>query len=210
MSVLKDKYRMDFIPQELYDKLDKETLNKLLDYREQFRLLAIKEKKIKRDEEKLKVQKQLLRDMIRNLKDMDPFLQHLRSEYNINNSVTSYKGKNGTRYFNICVGRKGRTTKNCSLGNEETTLAHLKKYYRKDKKVLNEINEDWVGWMKYEINFGSTYTKLLSMVMDNPNGFKNMTINRDLLFPLKHSTSFIHSKKKKWVSKTRLPNLYYF
>ena len=184
MSVLKDKYRMEFIPPQLYDKLDDEIRSKLLIYREQFRLLAIKEKKIVRDEQKLKDQKQMLKDMIRTLKDYRPFIDHLKTEYNFNSSVVGFNGKNNKRYFNLTISRKGRSSKNISLGNEETIKKHLLTYYSSNRKTLSQIKEDWVGWLKYETNFGDTYAKIMEMIMDNPLGFKGMTINRHTLFSL--------------------------
>ena len=184
MSVLKDKYRLEFIPPQLYDKLDKEVRDHIHSYREKFRLLAIKEKKIKRDEQKLKDQKQLLKDMIRGLKDETPFIDHLKSEYNFNSSVIKYKGSNGKMYFNITISRRQKTSKNISLGNEETIKQHLLSYYADNKKFVSQIKDDWIGWLKYETNFGDTYAKIMEMIIDNPYGFKQMTINRHTLFPL--------------------------
>lgn len=188
MSALKDKYRLEFIPPHLYDKLDEEILTKLLKYREQFRLLAMREKKVKRAEEKLKNDKQGLKDMVRALKDQSPFIDHLKTEYNFNSSVVRYKGKNDVMYYNITISRKGRSSKNISLGNETTCRQHLLNYYMDNKKVKAEIEEDWIGWLKYETNYGDTYAKIMEMIMDNPYGFKSLTINRHSLFPLEQDT----------------------
>ena len=98
-------------------------------------------------------------------------------------SVVSYKSK-GNTYYNLCISRNRDYPKNCSLGNEETIKKHLLEYYKGNRKSISEIKKDWKGFLKYECNYGNSYTKIMGMIMDNPMGFKNITINRNTLFPL--------------------------
>ncbi len=84
----------------------------------------------------------------------------------------------------LTISRKGDYPKNCSLGSEETIKKHLFEFYKGNSKVRKEIKNDWRGWLKVETNNGKTYLRILDMIMDNPLGFKNETINRKVLFPL--------------------------
>jgi hypothetical protein len=183
MMSVKEKMRFNFIPNELYDRLDDSVRERLLRYRERYRLLAMKEKRVNTLKHKLEEQKNLLNEMKRDLKDSLPSIAHLKSDYYFNCSVVSFKNKN-IIYYNLCISRYQSAPKNCSLGNEDTIKNHLLKYYEDDKKVIAEIRTDWKGWLKVESNIGDTYTKIMAMIMDNPLGFKNLTINRNTLFPI--------------------------
>ena len=180
---VKDKMRFEFIPNELYDKLDSEVLNHLTQYREKYRLSRMKEKRINTLTKKLEVQKELLKDMKSELRDTLPFITHLKDDFMFWSSVVSYKSK-GNTYYNLCISRNRDYPKNCSLGNEETMKKHLLEYYKGNRKSISEIKKDWKGFLKYECNYGESYTKIMGMIMDNPMGFKNITINRNTLFPL--------------------------
>ena len=64
-------------------------------------------------------------------------------------------------------------------------LKHLLEYYKGNSKVRKEIKDDgWKVWLKVETNSGKTYLRILDMIMDNPLGFKDETLNRNVLFPL--------------------------
>ena len=183
MKSVKDRMRFEFIPNELYDKLENEVKGNLLKYRELYRISRIKEKRINNLTKKLEEQKELLKDMKTELKDVIPFIQHLKDDFMFWSSVVSYKSK-GNTYYNLCISRNRDYPKNCSLGNEETMKKHLLEYYKGNRKSISEIKKDWKGFLKYECNYGESYTKIIGMIMDNPMGFKNITINRNTLFPL--------------------------
>ena len=183
MKSVKDRMRFEFIPNELYDKLENEVKGNLLKYRELYRISRIKEKRINNLTKKLEEQKELLKDMKTELKDVIPFIQHLKDNFMFWGSVVSYKSK-GNTYYNLCISRNRDYPKNCSLGNEETIKKHLLEYYKGNRKSVSEIKKDWKGFLKYECNYGDSYTKIMGMIMDNPMGFKNITINRNTLFPL--------------------------
>ena len=183
MKSVKDRMRFEFIPNELYDKLENEVKGNLLKYRELYRISRIKEKRINNLTKKLEEQKELLKDMKTELKDVIPFIQHLKDNFMFWGSVVSYQSKVNT-YYNLCISRNRDYPKNCSLGNEETMKKHLLEYYKGNRKSISEIKKDWKGFLKYECNYGDSYTKIMGMIMDNPMGFKNITINRNTLFPL--------------------------
>ena len=183
MKSVKDRMRFEFIPNELYDKLENEVKGNLLKYRELYRISRIKEKRINNLTKKLEEQKELLKNMKTELKDVIPFIQHLKDNFMFWGSVVSYKSK-GITYYNLCISRNRDYPKNCSLGNEETIKKHLLEYYKGNRKSVSEIKKDWKGFLKYECNYGNSYTKIMGMIMDNPLGFKNLTINRNTLFPL--------------------------
>ena len=183
MKSVKDRMRFEFIPNELYNKLENEVKGNLLKYRELYRISRIKEKRINNLTKKLEEQKELLKDMKTELKDVIPFIQHLKDNFMFWGSVVSYKSK-GNTYYNLCISRNRDYPKNCSLGNEETIKKHLLEYYKGNRKSISEIKKDWKGFLKYECNYGNSYTKIMGMIMDNPMGFKNITINRNTLFPL--------------------------
>ena len=183
MKSVKDRMRFEFIPNELYEKLENDVKGNLLKYRELYRISRIKEKRINNLTKKLEEQKELLKDMKTELKDVIPFIQHLKDDFMFWSSVVSYKSK-GNTYYNLCISRNRDYPKNCSLGNEETMKKHLLEYYKGNRKSISEIKKDWKGFLKYECNYGESYTKIIGMIMDNPMGFKNITINRNTLFPL--------------------------
>ena len=185
MDELKRRKRFDFIPQELYEKLDDEVRKNLEDYREKYRLTVLKQKRIETLKTNLKEQRDLLRVMKRELTHSISDIIHLKKDFMFNCSVVSFEVKNrNNTYFNLLISRNSHKTKSCSLGNEETVKEHLLTYYKDNRKVIKEIKSDWKGFLKVESNWGNTYTRIMKMIMDNPLGFKNETINRHTLFPI--------------------------
>ena len=73
------------------------------------------------------------------------------------------------------------------MGNEETIKKHLLKYYSHNRKKVVEIKEDWKGFLKVETNYGDTYTKIMSMIIDDSKHFYLQQINRHTLFPLEEN-----------------------
>ena len=186
------KERFEFIPEELYIDLDKEVLQFLLDYREKYRLFVLKQKRIDTLTKNLKEQKELLNEIRDELNyDLLPHITFLKNDYKFSSSVVGFnKGKK--RYYNLCVSRTGHHPKNCSLGNEDTIKKHLLDYYKGNQTVIRKIKSDWKEFLKKECNkvedtSGKTYTRIMGMIMKNPIGFKNQTINRHTLFPIKQT-----------------------
>ena len=185
MSKMLDKRKLEFIPPSRYGKLDDEERERLLDYRRLYSKTVRKEGKIKNLNRTIDREKETLREWKSDLTSKNHFIDHLRTKYSFSCSVVSLTPRpSGKVYYNLTISRKGDYPKNCSLGSEETIKKHLFEFYKGNSKVRKEINSDWKGWLKIETNNGKTYLRILDMIMDNPLGFKNETINRKVLFPL--------------------------
>ena len=186
LNTLKKKF--DFIPEPLYQKLDKRTRNKLLLFRKNRYNVERKEKKILNLQEKIKLEKELLMDMRGDLINLHNQIQHLRKDFYFTVSVVSFM-KGGKRYFNLLISRTGLPNKSVGLGREELIKKQLLEYYKGKRKFIKEIKDDWKSFLKVECNSGDTYDKILGMIMNNPSGFNyqkgGITINRNDLFPIK-------------------------
>ena len=183
MEVLEKRFRFEFIPTELYDNLDDRVRKDLEDYREKYRLVVLKQKRVDTLTKKLKEQRELFRDMKQELTHLLPTINHLKKDFRFSCSVVSFK-KGNNRYYNLCISRTGKETKSCSLGNEKKIKEHLLHYYKGNRKVIKEIKSDWKGFLKVECNVGDTYTKIMGMIMKKS---LRVTINRDVLFPIKQT-----------------------
>ena len=186
LNTLKKKF--DFIPEPLYQKLDKRTRDKLLLFRKNRYNLERKEKKIQNLQEKIKLDKELLMDMRGDLINLHNQIQHLRKDFYFTVSVVSFMKRN-KRYFNLLISRTGLPNKSVGLGREELIKKQLLEYYKGKRKFIKEIKDDWKSFLKVECNIGDTYEKILGMIMSNPSGFNEqkggITINRNDLFPIK-------------------------
>ena len=189
MNLVTLEKKFDFIPEPLYQKLDKRTRDKLLLFRKNRYNLKRKEKKILNLQEEIKLEKELLMDMRGDLINLHNQIQHLRKDFYFTCSVVSYKNKYGTRYFNLLICRTGLPNKSVGLGNEEKITDRLLEYYKGKRKIIGEIKDDWKSFLKVESNGGYTYYRILEMIMSNPSGFNEqkggITISIDDLFPLK-------------------------
>ncbi len=183
MEKLQKRFRFEFIPKELYGSLGDEELKNLKDYREKYRLVVLKQKRIDTLTKELKEQRKLFRDMKQELTHLLPNVNHLKKDFMFNSSIVSFK-KGNNRYYNLCISRTGKETKSCSLGNEKKIKEHLLHYYKGNRKVIKEIKSDWKGFLKVECNVGDTYTKIMGMIMKKS---LRVTINRDVLFPIKQT-----------------------
>ena len=188
MDTLK-KRRFEFIDEDVYKVLDKSMKKKLTDYREQYRVCILKEKRINTLKSKLKEQQDLLRVMKRELTELSNPLEHLKDKWEYYPSITSYK-KGNHWYYNLCIsGVVKNNSKSIGLGREDTDrgiVKHLLKYYKTDKKNIREIKKDWKQFIKDELNLtgSSVRNRLMNTIKINPIGFKNLTLNRNTLFPL--------------------------
>ena len=185
-----DKRRLEFIPENRYDKLDDEVRGNLLYYRTLYDRCVKRQKKIERYKKLIRDNKEELKEWMSDLTSQNHFIDHFRKTFYFSCSVVSLTPrKSGKVYYNLTISRKGDYPKNCSLGNEDTIKKHLLEYYKGNSKVRKEIKNDWKGWLKVETksdNFPNTYQRILDMIMKNPFGFKNETINRHTLFPLEN------------------------
>ena len=185
MEILEKRFRFEFIPTELYDNLDDRVRKDLEDYREKYRLVVLKQKRIDTLKTNLKKQRDLLRGMKVELTQSLSDIIHLKKDFMFNCSVVSFEVKNRNNiYFNLLISRNSHPTKSCSLGNENDVKEHLLDYYKGNRKVIKEIKSDWKGFLKVECNVGDTYTKIMGMIMKKS---LRVTINRDVLFPIKQT-----------------------
>ena len=185
MSKMLDKRKLEFIPESRYEKLVGEELQNLHSYRRLYTKCIKRQQKIERYENLIRDDKEELKEWMLDLTSQNHFIDHLRTKYSFSCSVISLTPRpSGKVYYNLTISRKGDYPKNCSLGSEETIKKHLFEFYKGNSKVRKEIKNDWRGWLKVETNNGKTYLRILDMIMDNPLGFKNETINRKVLFPL--------------------------
>ena len=185
MSKMIEKRWLEFIPRGKYEKLDEEERQNLLSYRRSYSKCVVRQKKIERMKNEIVELNEELKEWMLDLTSQNHFIEHLRTKYSFSCSVVSLTPRpSGKVYYNLTISRKGDYPKNCSLGSEETIKKHLLEYYKGNSKVRKDIKNDWKGWLKVETNNGKTYLRILDMIMDNPLGFKNETINRKVLFPL--------------------------
>jgi len=180
------KRRFEFIDEDTYQLLDKKMRNNLLKYREQYRLCRMKEKRINTLQSKLKEQQDLLREMKRDLTKLSNPLETLKDKWEYYVSITDYE-KGNYRYYNLCLsGVVKNNSKSIGLGREETFKKQLLECYKTDKKKVSSIKKDWKEFVKNELySTGSEVRrKLMNTIKVNPEGFKNLKITRDKLFPI--------------------------
>ena len=187
MSKMIEKRRMEFLPKEKYDKLDKKVRDKLLSYQRLYTKIVIKDGMIKRLKQRIKDENELMSEMKKDLTSRNEWIDHLRKRYSFSCSLVSLKPrKSGKVYYNLSISRGGITKpKNVSLGSEVIITNHLKEYYKSKRKKLKELKDDWKQFVWEETNSWEIYEKILDMILDNPLGFNEIPISRDTLFPLK-------------------------
>ena len=133
--------QFDFIPKKKWEILSKKDRDSLRDYRRTYRWYKENDDKIKELEQELKSKKGKNKTYVHRLTDYNFKLDHLRTEFRFNWSVS--KLKNRPNYYNFYIGRKGKS-KSGSLGNPKDITEHLKKYYKGNKSKLEELEDE--GW----------------------------------------------------------------
>jgi len=186
MSKMIEKRRMDFLPKDRYDRLEKDVRDKLLSYQRLYTKIVKKDGMIKRLKQKIKDENMLLVEMKKDLTSRNEWIDHLRKYYSFSCSVVSLPPrKSGKVYYNLSISRGGITKpKNVSLGSEKILTNHLKEYYKGRRNKLKELKDDWKQFVWEETNSWEIYEKILDMILNNPLGFSEEWISRDTLFPL--------------------------
>ena len=187
-----DDRQLEFIPQDMFDKLPKEEQDLIYNHRKNFRLVKLKQKRIKTLTTKLNEQRELLGELRENLTKSDGLVSHLRKNYKFNLSFVVQKPrKSGKQYCNVSVGRSGRNPFGISCGNTETFKKHLLEYYKGDKVRTRSIKRDFVRWVKtecitpkFQTEKRIVYDRVKEWIYKNPIGFDNETYNYKDLFPL--------------------------
>lgn len=183
-STLRKKF--DFIPDSVYKNLDEKIRDQLLMFRRRSHNLKQKEDKISNLKKTIKLEQSKLVEMRSDLIDLHRQIQHLRDDFYFTLSVTSYKKKNN-RYYNLNINRTGLDNKSVSLGRSDTIKEILIKYYstfvkvNKDK-VIQEIKDDFVSFLKVDGNNGHLYEKIMKIIMKSKT--TNLDIDRNSLFPI--------------------------
>ena len=130
-----DDRRLDFIPQEKYDQIPEDEVLLIKQHREYYRLVRLKEKRIKTLLRKLSEQKEELGYLKEKLTKSDGEVDHLRKNYKFTCSFVflqprpSKKPKSEwKRYCNVSVSR-GSRPHSISCGNVDTLKEHLLEYF---------------------------------------------------------------------------------
>ena len=183
MDTLK-KRRFDFIKDETFKLLSKTQKKKLDEYREQYRLCVLKEKRINTLKKQIKEQQDLLRLMKRDLTELSKPLETLKNDFQFFVSITSYKSK-GNRYYNLCISRviKGNP-KNVGLGREDKIKEQLLEHFKGNRKKVSEIKKDWKTFLKNECGVYDTYDKIMKLIHNNKGSWRDLKISRYDLFPI--------------------------
>ena len=185
MSKMIEKRKLEYLPKKQYDKLPKKTIDVLLEYRRTYSRVVRKEGKIDNLKSTIEKEQDNVRKLKKELTKLNGIIDPLRSDFEFGCGLTQKKRPSGKVYHNLTISRRGERPKNCSLGSDDVMLKHLLEYYKGNSKVRKEIKDDgWKVWLKVETNSGKTYLRILDMIMDNPLGFKDETLNRNVLFPL--------------------------
>ena len=99
-----DDRLLEFIPQDMFDKLSKEEQKLILKHRDNFRLVRLKKQRINTLNKKLKEQKELLQELKETLTESDGKVNHLRSNYKFSCSFIVQKPRpSGKQYCNVCI-----------------------------------------------------------------------------------------------------------
>ncbi len=187
MKNILSKRRVNFLPKKQYDKLDDKVKEELLKYQRLYTRIVNKDKKIERLLKKVDEERELLREMKKDLTSKNEGILHLRSMYSFSCSVIRLKPRpSGKVYYNLSISRGGITKpKNVSLGSEEIIKEHLTKFFEGKRTKLRELKKDWKQFVWDECNKWDTYDRIFDIINKNPLGFNEQPISRDDLFPLK-------------------------
>ena len=175
--------QFDFIPQKKWNILSDKDRDKLRDYRRTYGHYTRTDDKITELEQELKKLNKRKKHYKFKLTEHNFELDHLRTEFRFNWSVS--KLKNRPNYYNCYIGRKGKS-KSGSLGNPKDITEHLKKYYKRDKSKLEELeDEGWKTFLSFEFDNtdSKVYHNLLDMISEDST-LNSFTLNRNTLFPL--------------------------
>ena len=182
MKIITER-QFDFIPKNKWKILSKKDQDKLRDYRRTYRWYKDNDDKIEELKQELKDRKEKNKKFVHDLVEHNFELDHLRNEFQFNWSVS--KLKNRPNYYNCYIGRKGKS-KSGSLGNPKDITEHLKKYYKRDKSKLEELeDEGWKTFLSFEFDNtdSKVYHNLLDMISEDST-LDSFTLNRNTLFPL--------------------------
>ena len=175
--------QFDFIPQKKWNILSDKDRDKLRDYRRTYRWYKDNDDKIEELKQELKDRKEKNKTYVHKLVVHNHELDHLRNEFEFNWSVS--KQTNRPNNYNFYIGRKGKS-KSGYLGSSKNITEHLKKYYKRDKSKLEELeDEGWKTFLSFEFDNtdSKVYHNLLDMISQDST-LNSFTLNRNTLFPI--------------------------
>ncbi len=193
MSDSIEKKRMDWVRPNVYNELDDDVKSILLRFRRRYKFIRRKQQKIDDLYKQIDIDKQKLREMKSDLTTDNQYIDHLRSTFGFSISLIKLKGRirkdgtEGTISYNLCVSRKGkgRFPKNISIGSEKNIESHLLQFYKKQYKIIKEIQKEGVlDWVRIHMKNGYIYDTIESMIIKYPTDFEKQSIGRNELFPL--------------------------
>ncbi len=209
MSKFLDGRVLNFLSDEIYDRLPNDVKETKKLYHRRHDLVRRKLKKIENLKKKVKTEMGLLKELKGDLVDMKPKVDFLLQNFKISISLSSYKKKyipkdryghsrpnkvyDTERYYNCYIDRVQYTTKSVYLGSEKTLKKYLLKRYEGDDKTIRKINKDVLGFVNEVVYGQELYDRLLIKIIENPttdkNSWKKVKFNRDDIFYIKKGVS---------------------
>ena len=181
-----DERRFTFLPQKLWNRLSKEDVNNLRDYRRIYRHYNENDVKIKELQKELKRRKEKNKEYVIKLTNLNSSIDHLRNDFSFSFSI--YPKSDKPNYFMCCISRRGRrrSTKNGTLGSSKLITEHLQTYYKGKKSKLDNLKK--IGWKRFVMTEviskeGEIYNRIINELMKNVDG-GSFTLNREFLFPI--------------------------
>jgi len=199
----------DWITDERLLKLNKKDRDDLLSYKKVRGRITVKKRKIERQKNNLKLEKELLTDLEDDLRslygDVGGLFDNLYFSVSLIGNKYRYikrktkpvriKGttkpfqltdkvlKKHPTYFLSVTLKKPRPPKNIYLGNEMKIRNHLSKYYKDDKWLKNTTN-----WKRELLNTShkgnDRHDILFDLIQKSPSNFRKIKITLDTLYPL--------------------------
>ena len=177
-----DERRFDFIPQSMWDSLNKRDLKSLNSYRRTYRWYKDTDDQISELKDQLNTLKEKKKSYVSKLTKLNYDLDHIRNDFYFSFSI-SYKKKK--KYYTCDLNRK-KYRKSGGLGSERLIVGHLQKYYKNDNSKLDEMER--IGWDRFirkEVMNpdGEIYERIIKTIMKDIT-LGGISLNRDFLFPI--------------------------
>lgn len=181
MKIIEER-RFDFLPQSMWDSLNKTDLKNLNSYRRTYRRYKDTDDQISELEDQLKSLKEKKKSYVTKLTRINWELEHIRNDFYFTFSI-SYKKKK--KYYGCDLNRK-KYKKSGGLGSEKLIVGHLQEYYKNDKSKLDEMER--MGWNRFVRKVvqdpnGEVYERIIKTMMKDIT-LGGISLNRDFLFPI--------------------------
>ena len=190
--MLIDERRFDFIPQNKWKNLTKDEMSNLGSFKSYYRHYKRVDEEIKELTNQIEKKKQENKERVKKMEKLNHKIEHLRNNYRFSWSVSKLTSKN---YYNCDISRQ-LNNKSGTLGSPKLIIDHLKKFYKRDKKQLQELErllkrwgdvEGWIKFLRIVMTDNSGNSKPYNTIMDmitKDKTLNSITINRKTLFPI--------------------------